>query len=132
MTFSLVVRDGFSAAHRLAGSGGKCEKLHGHNFAVEMAVEGEKLDPVTGMLLDFGVLKKILADILADLDHGDLNMAPCLGGKSPSSENLARHILERARRDLAGHRAVRVAAVTVWESDRASATARAKRKDQGG
>jgi 6-pyruvoyltetrahydropterin/6-carboxytetrahydropterin synthase len=119
----LAVRDGFAAAHRLPGSGGRCEGLHGHNFAVELAVEGERLDPVTGMLLDFGVLKGALARILADLDHRDLNALPALGGASPSSENLALHILSRARQELAAH-PVTVSSVTVWESEKASATAR--------
>jgi len=123
LTWRLVVRDGFAAAHRLKGSGGRCENLHGHNFAVELAVEGDRLDPVTGMLIDFAVLKGVLARALADLDHSDLNGHPALAGESPSSEALARHVFSRAASELAGKQ-VRVESVTVWESERAGATYR--------
>ncbi len=124
MTYRLSVRDGFAAAHRLAGSGGRCENLHGHNFAVELTVAGEKLDPATGMLTDFGILKAALGRVLAGLDHRDLNALPALAGASPSSEVLAAHILGCAIAELAGS-PVRVESVTVWESDRACATCRA-------
>lgn len=123
MSFRLCVRDGFAAAHRLAGSGGRCERPHGHNFAVELAVEGDTLDPVTGMLVDFAELKGALARALADLDHSDLNQHPALAGKSPSSEVIARTVFDRVRGELAG-RPVRVESVTVWESEKASATYR--------
>lgn len=88
----LTVRDEFSAGHALPGYPGKCENMHGHNFAVELSVEGDKPDPVTGMLVDFSFLKKNLAAILAGLDHRILNELPAFAGQSPSSENIARHI----------------------------------------
>ena len=120
MTWRLKVKSGFAAAHRLFGSGGKCESLHGHNFKVELEVEGARLDD-TGMLVDFGVLKGALASVLETLDHSDLNDIEVLTGKSPSSEVLARYILEevRGRIRVPG---VKVRSVTVSESETASAT----------
>ena len=91
MTYRLSVHDHFSAAHRLAGSGGKCESLHGHNFRVTLEVTGEQLDE-TGMLMDFGELKKVLRNVLAELDHSDLNEHQAFIDSSPSSENIARFI----------------------------------------
>lgn len=88
----LVVREQFSAAHALRNYGGKCESAHGHNFAVEAIVEGEKLDPATGILLDFGVLKAGLRQILAALDHKDLNRLAQFEKENPSSELIARYI----------------------------------------
>jgi len=123
VTFRLAIRDGFSAAHRIRGSGGRCEDPHGHNFQVELAVVGDELDPVTGMLLDFTVLKRVLSGILSDLDHRDLNEHPDLSGMSPSSEVLARYVLKRAREAIDSP-GVLVESVTVWESERASATCR--------
>jgi len=119
MTYRLSVRDGFAAAHRLTGSGGKCESLHGHNFRVILEVTGDQLDE-TGMLMDFGVLKGILKAVLAQLDHTDLNMHPEFSRSSPSSENIARFIWGKVN-DAIVLDTVRVASVTVNESDTASA-----------
>lgn len=91
----LTVRAEFSAAHALRHYQGKCERLHGHNFAVELIVEGDELEPETGMLVDFSILKKILAQVLEPLDHSILNDVPPFDEKgeiNPSSELLARHI----------------------------------------
>ncbi len=122
MTYRLTVRDGFAAAHRIVGSGGKCEMMHGHNFTVELAVEGNDLAG-TGMLVDFAVLKRVLGEILRDLDHRDLNDHPAFAANSPSSENIARHVFRRACEALGGGKA-RVAEVTVFESERAWASCR--------
>lgn len=119
MTYRLSVLDGFAAAHRLEGSGGKCESLHGHNFRVTLEVSGDKLDDA-GMLLDFGELKKILKSVLADLDHSDLNEHRAFRGTSPSSENIARFIWSEVS-DAIGPGKVKVVAVTVNESETASA-----------
>jgi len=119
MTYRLSVHDGFAAAHRLAGSGGKCESLHGHNFRVTLEVTGDQLDG-SGMLLDFGDLKKILRSVLEELDHSDLNEHRAFRDSGPSSENIARFIWGQVN-DMLDLETVRVASVTVNESETASA-----------
>ncbi len=57
----------FSAAHFLADHT-KCERLHGHTYAVHLKVEGEP--GPTGMVVDFVALKRVLREIVAPLDHG--------------------------------------------------------------
>lgn len=93
--WELSVRAEFSAAHALRGYCGKCENPHGHNFKVEVRVGGEELDPATGMLLDFGIIKKCLNEILADLDHKDLNVIDPFCRINPSSELIAEHIAQK-------------------------------------
>jgi len=115
----LSVHDGFAAAHRIVGIGGKCESLHGHNFSVTMEVTGVELDG-SGLLVDFGILKKVLRTILTELDHSDLNEHPAFASASPSSENIARYIWTRASEMISAD-GVKVAAVKVSESDRAEA-----------
>jgi 6-pyruvoyltetrahydropterin/6-carboxytetrahydropterin synthase len=119
MTYRLSIHDGFAAAHRLVGSGGKCESLHGHNFRVTLEVTGDHLDE-TGMLMDFGDLKRILRAVLTELDHTDLNEHPAFSGSSPSSENIARFIWGKTK-DAIDRDNVTVASVIVSESDNASA-----------
>lgn len=113
----LAVRADFSAAHALRHYQGKCENPHGHNFMVEARVEGRTLDAKTGILLDFGILKRALANILAPLDHVDLNATPPFDEINPSSENLAKHIGGELERFLAENcpGAVRLRSVSVSE-----------------
>lgn len=123
----LTVRDEFSAGHALRHYQGKCERLHGHNFAVELTVQGERLAPDTELLLDFKTLKTALKETLAELDHQVLNETPPFDRCNPSSENLARHIW----RDVAGRlarspdpqtQAVRLVSVSVSEKGSQTAT----------
>jgi 6-pyruvoyltetrahydropterin/6-carboxytetrahydropterin synthase len=106
----LRVRGGFAAAHQILHYGGPCEALHGHNFAVEVEVEGCVLDPKTGMLMDFKELKGHLAAVTGKLDHTHVNALPEFAGVSPSSERLAEYIFRRlaARLKDSGVRLVRV------------------------
>ena len=122
MKYLLVVRDSFAAAHRLVGSGGRCENLHGHNFKVELKVGGDHLDD-SGMLLDFTDLKNTLKVILSNLDHRDLNELSPFAESSPSSEKIAEYVFQSAR-EVLDSGSVNVVSVTVSESDTASATYR--------
>jgi len=119
--FELSVKTGFAAAHRLRGYQGKCESLHGHNWKVEVVLEGAKLNEL-GMVMDFSDVKRLLRDIVADLDHQYLNDLPPFAETNPTTEGIARFISER----LAGAlpQGVRVKSVTCWESDDCSATYR--------
>lgn len=113
-TWTVGVREEFSAAHRLENYGGKCENLHGHNYTVEAEVEGRATDPATGLLLDFKDLRGHLRAVLAGLDHHFLNEAPCLEGVNPSSEHLARYIFGALKERLAPL-PVRLVLVRVFE-----------------
>jgi 6-pyruvoyltetrahydropterin/6-carboxytetrahydropterin synthase len=96
--YKVRVEAGFAAAHFLCHYRGKCENLHGHNYRVRLWARGENLDE-GGMLLDFGILKKILRKITGALDHSLLNDMPVFGG-DPSAERIARYIFEEAEKEL--------------------------------
>ena len=110
MSWTLRVRDKFSAAHFLEGYKGKCEKVHGHTFQVEVEVPVRELGEA-GIGFDFTEIKKALVAVLPD--HTLLNEAFPF---NPSAENLARHLFGELRKSYP------VRAVTVWESEDASAT----------
>jgi 6-pyruvoyltetrahydropterin/6-carboxytetrahydropterin synthase len=84
----------FDAAHTLSGTtlGPIAEEVHGHSFRAEIAIEG-RLDPKTGMVVDFGRLDRAIADVRKMLDHKLLNRIEALG--TPTLENLARFICEQ-------------------------------------
>ncbi len=56
----------FPAAHFITYRG-QCEPLHGHNYRASVVVEGD-LDE-NDYVLDFGELKRIMREVIADLDH---------------------------------------------------------------
>ena len=99
--YRLTVKQEFSAAHQLRNFGGKCEHVHGHNFGVEVVVEGEKLDEKIEYLVDFGVLKRMTKEVLAALDHKHLNEVPPFDRCNPSSELIAKYVFEAMKTRLA-------------------------------
>ncbi len=119
--YELKVTTRFAAAHRLTMVGEKCENLHGHNWKVEVFVKGGELDE-GGVLVDFGIVKRHVRDLMETLDHKYLNDLDAFGnGTPPSSENIARYIAEQLRERI-DTPAVTVSRVTAWESDDAAAT----------
>jgi 6-pyruvoyltetrahydropterin/6-carboxytetrahydropterin synthase len=120
--YEVVIRKRFAAAHQLRGYGGQCENLHGHNWIVDVGVEGTELDDV-GLLLDFKILKNHVDDVFEELDHKYLNDHEWFKTRNPSSEHLSRYLHDQisARLDTPG---LTVSFVRVWESDDAAATYR--------
>jgi 6-pyruvoyltetrahydropterin/6-carboxytetrahydropterin synthase len=56
----------FSSAHFIT-YGGKCERLHGHNYGVLVEIEGTLGDD--RLVFDFTVLKRMTKEICRRLDH---------------------------------------------------------------
>jgi 6-pyruvoyltetrahydropterin/6-carboxytetrahydropterin synthase len=118
--YELKIIRKFAAAHQLLLSQTKCENLHGHNWKIEVVVQGECLDQ-SGMMIDFTILKKEVDQILDTLDHHFLNEIPFFKENSPSSENIARYIAMALDKKL-NMPDVKVSRVVAWESDDACAT----------
>lgn len=116
MPYKIKVEGDFSTAHNLRGYKGKCERLHGHNWKVEVTVVSDRLNKL-GMVMDFRKLKNKLNKVLDGLDHRYINELPYFRKVNPTSENIARYIYDKLS---AGN--CQPSAVTVWESDKCSAT----------
>ncbi len=120
--YEIEIQETFSAAHKLEGYAGKCQYLHGHNWRVQVGLEGEGLDD-TGLLMDFTQLRAITRGVLEELDHSYLNEHPSFRSVNTTAENLARFLFERVAEKLpAGN--VRLTHVRVHETDRYCATYR--------
>jgi 6-pyruvoyltetrahydropterin/6-carboxytetrahydropterin synthase len=66
----------FEAAHVLPYHQGKCSRLHGHSYRLEVTVAGPLREdgPDRGMVMDFDDLSSIIkAEVLQRLDHRNLN-----------------------------------------------------------
>ncbi|MFA6385031.1 MAG: 6-carboxytetrahydropterin synthase QueD [Candidatus Omnitrophota bacterium] len=114
--FSIKVEAGFSSAHNLREYKGKCEDLHGHNWKVEAVVRSEKLDPI-GMVRDFKDFKTRLNLLLEELDHKYLNNLEPFKKINPTSENIAKYIYGRLKKQIPD-----LSLITVWENNTSAAT----------
>lgn len=118
--YKLKIISDFDAAHQLRGYKGKCENIHGHNWKVEVEVVSESLNEI-GIAMDFKELKNLTESIISKLDHTFINQIPPFNEINPSSENIARWIYMALKEKLENS-SIRIHAVTVWESEHASAT----------
>ncbi len=117
----LNVISGFSSAHALRSYHGKCENLHGHNYKVEMCVEGRKLVEDTEFIMDFSLLKMLLNEELDHLDHKNINELEPFTALNPTSENIAYFLYNKLKEKLKPY-PVGLYSVTVWETEKQSAT----------
>lgn len=115
-----MVETHFSAAHQLRKYRGRCEKMHGHNWRVQVTVSSENLNDI-GLAIDFHELKDITEEVLRSLDHSLLNEVFPFTELNPSSENIAKWIFDSLRKKVSDKN-VSLSSVTVWESDSSSAT----------
>jgi len=118
--YELTVIRQFSAAHQLREFRGNCERLHGHNWKVEISLTGEELNDA-GLLIDFKEVKEATDRTLEELDHSFLNELPHFRDQNPSSENIAAYIFEKLSSTLNSNQ-IKVTKVTAWESDSARAS----------
>ncbi len=121
--FEICVEHTFAAGHALRNYHGKCENVHGHNYRVQVAIEGPELDE-NGLLHDFADLKKRLRATSEYLDHQFINDLKPFDLVNPSAENIARFICEEVQKGLSN---AQISFVKVWETDTSSATYRPKR-----
>ena len=104
----------FEAAHALHNYDGKCSRLHGHSYQLFVTVIGEPVSdpssPKLGMVMDFGLLKRIVNEEIIDkYDHSVvLNEQSCFHGDGsqmfsnviivpfqPTCENMLLHFASK-------------------------------------
>lgn len=116
-SYSLKIVTDFASAHTLRDYPGACSRLHGHNWKVEVEVTASRLDNV-GMGIDFKAIKTATKKVTAELDHRYLNEIKPFDEINPTAENIAAYIYQGVSELLNDDR-VQVAAVTLWETERA-------------
>ena len=92
---------------------GKCARLHGHSYRLEVALEGplRSEGPAAGMIEDFDVVSTtVKAAVIEELDHSSLNdRIP-----NPTAEHITVWIWERLAPKLPG-----LSEVVLWETSSA-------------
>ncbi|MCE5254065.1 MAG: 6-carboxytetrahydropterin synthase QueD [Actinomycetia bacterium] len=97
MKITVTVSATFAAAHRLPDHEGKCRRLHGHTYGLEVTVEGtpQPAGPAAGMVMDFAELRRCVRECVVDvLDHRLLNEVLDF---TPTSEAVAAWAFGRLR-----------------------------------
>jgi len=102
MPVEITRRVEFDAGHRIPNHASKCRNIHGHRYRLEATVSGAVLEARgesdDGMIVDFGLLKQVMSECVADRwDHAFL----CWEG-----DHSMCWVLEHARDELGDHRTV--------------------------
>lgn len=105
----------YDSAHFLRKYKGKCERLHGHHYVVEVALVAEELNEA-GIAFDFVDVKRELRALAERLDHENLNELPPFTEVEPSAENQARYFYDELKRRLPAEMGEAVLYVRVWET----------------
>ncbi|MDP8993157.1 MAG: 6-carboxytetrahydropterin synthase QueD [Actinomycetota bacterium] len=96
----------FEAAHQLPWHSGKCRRLHGHSYRLEVTVEGA-LDE-NGVVVDFDDLAQVVErEVVSHYDHRYLNELM----DNPTAELVAHQAWKRM--EAAGLTVVRL---RLWET----------------
>ena len=90
--FSLTVCDHIMIAHSFRGEEfGPAQRLHGATFAVEAEFRAPGLD-AHQLLVDIGLAKTVLRQLLDTIDYSNLDDNPVLKGINTTTEYMAFHI----------------------------------------
>jgi 6-pyruvoyltetrahydropterin/6-carboxytetrahydropterin synthase len=108
----------FSAAHQIRFHGGKCERLHGHNWRVRVHARASELNRI-GMVVDFADLQKMVAEVGNRFDHQNVNEVAPFDEVNTTAEQLARffYVEMNGRLAAAEKGRVTVSKVEVWENE---------------
>ncbi|HEX6132947.1 MAG TPA: 6-carboxytetrahydropterin synthase QueD [Longimicrobiales bacterium] len=113
--FMVSVQAHYDSAHFLRNYKGKCERLHGHRYVVELALATEELDRA-GIAFDFVDVKRNLRELADYLDHNNLNELPPFDTLEPSAENQAKYFYDEMKRRLPPRMADAIVYARVWET----------------
>lgn len=108
----------FEAAHVLPFHSGKCSRMHGHSYALEVGVQGPiRTDgPTRGMIEDFDEIRRLVRERVIDqLDHQTLNDII----ENPTAEHIVTWIWQRLEPVLTG-----LDELTLWETPNSCAVLR--------
>ncbi len=112
----------FEMAHALRNYDGKCENIHGHSYHLSVTIAGRVKEvtdsPDDGMVVDFGVVKKIVHEHVLDVfDHAlvlydkdeRVDTIRSIGTKviltpyQPTAENLILDFVHRLQQAIKGN-----------------------------
>jgi 6-pyruvoyltetrahydropterin/6-carboxytetrahydropterin synthase len=97
--YTISVQAHYDSAHSLRDYVGKCARLHGHRYVVQVVLQAAEVGR-TGMIYDFGELKRHLKELSEGLDHRNINEVHPFTEIESTAENQARYFFEEMRKRL--------------------------------
>ncbi len=113
--YTIAVQAHYDSAHLLRDYEGKCARLHGHRYVVELALRTPEVG-TSGMVYDFTDLKRHLEELADRFDHQNLNEIPPFTEIESTAENQARYFFDEMKRRLPEHLAEGLLYARVMES----------------
>jgi len=113
--YTVSVQAHYDSAHFLRNYKGKCERLHGHRYVVEVALQTPELNEA-GIAFDFVEVKAHLRALADELDHENLNDLPQFKDIETSAENQARYFYESMKERLPEEVGSGLLYARVWET----------------
>lgn len=110
--YEVSIEEEFSAAHHIQGYQGDCQRLHGHNWRVQIIANSNTLNEL-GMVVDFREIEEETQKVIKSLDHQYLNKLPEFSGKNPTAEVIAEYIYTQINLLFPN---IPVTGVRVWET----------------
>jgi len=95
MKYSVTRLYTFDASHQLLQHKGKCARLHGHTYQLEVTIEGFpqiELGSSQGMVIDYGDLDDVVKPLVEMMDHHHLNDVMMLNVPA-TAENIGQTLL---------------------------------------
>lgn len=123
--------------HRLANHEGGCRNLHGHQYLLEVVIEGEinrdEASPSRGMVADFGDVKEVLQKRVHDVcDHAFMvaesdsvmrdffkqnpDLKHVIVPFDSTAENISQWLFTNIKDELEKINGVRLYSVQLWET----------------
>jgi 6-pyruvoyltetrahydropterin/6-carboxytetrahydropterin synthase len=115
MNYQISQKFYFDAAHTLRREveADSSLRIHGHTYNAEVALSGQP-DPLTGMVLDLGLVRQAIEQLRLQLDH---HMLDDVAGLGPATlENLCAFIWRALAPSLPGLAMVRVWRESIGDS----------------
>lgn len=114
--YTVAVKRDFVAQHFLIGGDwGPENQKHSHHYAVEVRLEGDKLDQ-HGYLVDIVDIEKHLNMLVAYYRDQTLNALPEFAGLNPSIEHFSRILCQTLASNIKAETLTAVT-VKVWENE---------------
>lgn len=99
------------ASHYLKDQGGRCEKLHGHQYEIILEIKQNELD-YKNMIIDTYEVEKIFNDFIG-VDHLHLN--EFMNEDNPTMEFMAKYFYDNLKKQIPN-----LNSVTVYETPEGS------------
>lgn len=118
MEISICKSFTFEASHQLPWHPGKCKKLHGHSYKLDIEVSNRNFLDSNGIVLDFDDLTRWVQTHVIDLfDHTHLNDII----ENPTAENIALTVYNKLAFVEQHHK---INSITLWETAKSKVTLR--------